>query len=136
MTENFNDDEEMKYQLDNLSAKDSEEAHRENEMFRAMQDEASRDNNRETLIIQQEQFLNVRSQGVPTKMNSPAAAAAVAAITSDRFLAGSSMAPAATQSFNRKTSPRTSGGMNNHMQTMNAKLAPFDSSISGLSKKG
>ena len=55
MTENFNDDEELKYQLDDLSALDEEEVQRENEMFDAMQqeDDLTRDNNRETLILQE-----------------------------------------------------------------------------------
>ncbi len=54
MTENFNDDEELKYQLDNLSALDEEELQRENEMFNAMQqdDDLTRDNNRQTLVLQ------------------------------------------------------------------------------------
>lgn len=63
MTENFNDDEELKYQLDNLSALDEEELQRENDMFNAMQqdDDLTRDNNRQTLVLQEQQALISRT---------------------------------------------------------------------------
>ena len=82
MTENFNDDEELKYQLENLSALDEEELQRENEMFHAMQqeDDQSKDNNRQTLLLQEQQALISRTQGLPlNQINSPGAAAAVVA---------------------------------------------------------
>ena len=62
------------YELDNLSARDSDEANREEEMFRVMQQEEI-DNNRRSI---RENIESQRRSEAPTKPNSPGPAAAVA----------------------------------------------------------
>ena len=63
------------YELDNLSARDSEEVDREEEMFRVMQQEDREDGNRASL---RENIEDQRKSEAPTKPSSPGPAAVVA----------------------------------------------------------
>jgi hypothetical protein len=63
------------YELDNLSARDSDEANREDEMFRVMQLDDREDGNRASL---RENIEDQRKSEAPTKPSSPGPAAAVA----------------------------------------------------------